>query len=265
MTTPPAPGHATNYSTFTMISDVLIDNLEPKRYLTGGVQRYPDIETGHLDTTGWFVEDVKNAYAALRAAGFRLVNARDEILEAEEWGGGPSPFYALKEDAGLRYQFFETFPFPLDPRVTGECGVTATSDHDLLGILRASHHTVLTSQPDRALKLTIDVLGGELIHEGRDNVRAVSGPYVRLADTVFHFATPDAGSSASAALAGDQPCDRYHAITWTVADLDKVARHLEAEGVRISARSATTVLTDPTTSLGVSWGFTTESIPGDDR
>ncbi|MEV1025274.1 hypothetical protein [Streptomyces sp. NPDC050264] len=265
MPEPPAPGHSVGYSTFTAISDVLIDNLEPKRYLTGGVQRYPDVDNPRLVTTGWYVEGVKELYKDLRAHGFRLVDVRDEPLDADEWSGGPSPFVSLKDDAGLPYRFFETFPFPLDPRVKDGWTVPEVSDDDPLGIVHASHHTVLTAQPERALKLVVDVLGGEVVHTGRDELRGVYGPYVRLADSVFHFASPDPCGEPVPDTTGNAPLDSYHALTWLVADLERAAKHLENEGVRIAHRSDSALVTDPSTSLGVPWGFTTTSIPGDNR
>ncbi|MFD7205459.1 VOC family protein [Streptomyces sp. NPDC059893] len=269
MPNPPAPGHSVGYSTFTAISDVLIDNLAPKQYLTGGVQRYPDVDTPRLTTTGWYVEGVKDLYKALRAHGFRLLDVRDQVLEDDEWAGGPSPFVSLKGDAGLAYRFFEMYPFPLDPRVTEGWTVPPVTDEDPLGIVRAAHHTVLTARPERALKLTVDVLGGEVIHTGRDELRGVYGPYVRLADAVFHFATPHPCGARSADVPGDGDGapDTYHAITWQVADLERAAKHLEAQGVRIAQRSETALVTDPATSLGVPWGFTATSIDieGDSR
>lgn len=263
MPNPPAPGHSVGYSTFTSISDVLIDSLEPKRYLTGGVQRYPDVDVPHLQTTGWYVEGVNELYRELRAQGLRLVDSHDGALEDDEWPGGPSPFHTLRDDAGLRYAFFENFPFPLDPRVREGWSIPEVGDDDPLGIEHASHHTVLTSRPERALRLTVNVLGGEVVRTGRDGLRGVSGPFVRLADTVFHFATPDPGSEAAADAAEDAPLDTYHAITWKVVDLERTAKHLEAEGVRIAHRSQTALVTDPATSLGVPWGFTTDSVQGD--
>ncbi|MFF3572211.1 hypothetical protein ACFYXQ_30965 [Nocardia jiangxiensis] len=264
MPNPPAPGHSVGYSTFTAIGDVLIDNLEPRLYLTGGVQRYPDVESPHLKAIGWYVEGVKELYRDLRARGFRLVDSRDQILEADEWAGGPSPFHTFEADAGMRYDFFEVFPFPLDPRVNEGWTIPPVSDDDPLGIEHASHHTILTSQPERALELTVDVLGAEVIHTGRDDLRGVSGPYVRLADAVFHFATPEPGSAAAADASDNEPLDTYHAITWKVVDLERAARHLESEGLRIAHRSDTALVTDPVSSLGVPWGFTTVSVSGGD-
>lgn len=258
MKTPPAPGHSTDYSNYTMIADVLIDSLEPARYFTGGVRRYPDIETGHLNAIGWYVDGVKDLYQSFGEAHVRLVDAHDLPLEDDEWAGGHSPFYSQAEDAGMRYQFFETFPFPLDPRADPGWSTSALHDRGPLGIVRTSHHTILTTRPDRALKVAVDVLGGEVLRSGGDGERGVSGPYVRLADAIFHFATPMGSTNAAADHALNDPIDTYHAITWEVEDLDTTARHLTANGVGIAASSAISLVTDPATSLGVPWGFTTE-------
>jgi catechol 2,3-dioxygenase-like lactoylglutathione lyase family enzyme len=262
MPTPPVPGHSNDHSTFTLIGDVFLDSLDPQLYLTGGTRRYHDVELGRMTNPGgWYVEGVKELYLRLREAGFRLVNARDELLDEPAWPGGMAPFYSHPDDAGLKYAFFETFPFPFDVRLQPGWVLPEIEDDDPLGVRFAAYHTILTARPERALSLLVDVLGGEVLSTGRDDLRGVSGPYVRLADAIFHLATPDPGSD----LAADPVHDTYHAITWRVADLEKAAKHLQAEGVRIQQQSETTLVTDPATSLGVPWGFTTAAINGDMR
>ena len=61
------------------------------------------------------------------------------------------------------------------------------------------------------------------------------------------------------------PHDTYHSITWKVVDLDRTAEHLKSQGVGIRSRTADTLVTDPETSIGVPWGFTTRLVPGDPR
>lgn len=262
---PPTADHASDYSTFTMVADVLLDNLEPKRYVTHGEQRYPDIDYGHLKTTGWYVDGVAALYRDLAARGIRVTNSRDQLLTDPEPPAGGQPFHALPEDAGIRYHFFETFPFPLDPRRTEGWALPPVSDDDPLGIERCSHHTILTQQPDRALRLLVDTLGGRVVHTGRDDDREAAGPYVHLADAVFHIATPEPGSAAAADAEALLPADTYHAITWKVADLGRVERHLQSQGVKVARRTDSVLITDPATSLGVPWGFTTRLVPGDPR
>lgn len=267
MTRPPRPGHTIDHSSFTSISDVLVDSLDPKRYLTDGEQRYPSVEQSHLKAVGWYVDGVVELYNELTRRGIRVTNARDEILLGEDaLAAGLLPmFHALPADAGIRYDFFPIYPFPADPRLQEGWSVPPASDDDPLGIEYCSHHTIVTSQPERARRLVVDVLGGQVIHEGRDELRGVSGRYVHLAHAVFHYAVADPDSPAQSDSASNEPNDTYHALTWKVADLDRAVRHLESQGVRIQTRSETTIVTDARTSLGVPWGFTTESVPGDPR
>jgi len=266
---PPRPGHPTDYSTFTPISDVLFDTIDPKRYVLLGVQRYPTVEQPHLKGFGWYIEGVAQVYRELKRHGIRVTSQLDELAEGDEpptAAGSPMPLYfSLPEDAGLRYEFFPAIPFPLDPRIAPDWSVPPVSDDDPLGIECCSHHTVLTGRPERALRLVVDVLGGEVVYEGRDDLRGTAATYVKLADSILAYAVPDVGTAAHADWARGDPNDTYHAITWKVADLERAERHLEAQGVRIQMRSDDAIVTDPATSLGIPWGFTSRLTAGDPR
>jgi catechol 2,3-dioxygenase-like lactoylglutathione lyase family enzyme len=267
---PPRDGYPTDYSTFTPIQDVLFDTIDPKRYVLLGKQRYKAVDEPHLKGFGWYVEGMPELYQALRRAGITVINQVDEIAEGDEMptaAGSPMPlFFSVPENIGLRYELFPQIPFPLDPRVAAEgWTLPPVSDDDPLGIERASHHTVLTTRPERALKLVVDTLGGDVIHEGRNDVLGATSTFVFLGDSVLEYAVPDEGTFAHADLQRDLPNDTYHSITWKVADLDRVERHLADRGVAILQRSANAIVTDPKTSLGVPWGFTTELVEGDPR
>lgn len=166
-------------------------------------------------------------------------------------------YFTVPDDAGLRYEFLPPIPFPLDPRIKPDWVVPPVTDADPLGIERCSHHTVLTDQPARALRLVVDVLGGSVVREGRNELLGATSAFVRLADSILEYATPDDGTLAHADWATNAPNDTYHSVTWKVVDLDRVSRHLDAQGVQIRTRTDDTIITDPATSLGVPWGFTT--------
>ena len=267
--TPPREGHPTDYSTFTPIQDVLFDTIDPKRYVLLGKQRYPTVTEPHLKGFGWYVEGMPELYRALRHADITIIDQVDEIAVGDEMptaAGSPMPlFFSVPENVGLRYEFFPLIAFPLDPRVAPDWQLAPPSDGDALGIERCSHHTVLTSDPHRALRLVVDVLGGEIIHEGRDEVVGARATFVFLGDGVLEYAEPDRGTFAHADLQRDLPNDTYHAITWKVADLDRVERRLAAKGIGIRQRTDTALVTDPATSLGVPWAFSTSLVPGDPR
>lgn len=266
---PSRDGYPTDYSTFTPISDVLFDTIDPKRYVLLGVQRYATVEQPHLKGFGWYFEGMPELFQTLKDRGFQVINQVDELADGDTpptAAGSSMPlFFSVPEDAGLRYEFFPAIPFPLDPRIAPGWKLPPVSDDDPLGIEHCSHHTVLTGRPERALRLVVDVLGGTIVHEGRDELRGTASTYVHLADSLLEYAIPDVGTPAHADWSHDDPNDTYHSITWKVADLERAEHHLEAQEVRIQARSEDTIVTDPATSLGVPWGFTTALIPGDPR
>lgn len=267
--TPPSSGYPTNYSQFTPINDVLFDTIDPKLYVLNGIQRYATVDKPHLKGFGWYVEGAAEAYRSLRRLGIEMVGQQDEVADGEDpptAPGSPMPIYFTKpESAGLRYEFLPQIPFPLDHRLVEGWELPPVSADDPLGIERCSHHTVLTDQPARALRVVVDGLGGTVIHEGRNDALGAQSTYVHLADAVLEYAVPDAGTAAHADWTRTAPDDTYHSITWKVVDLDRVARHLEAQSVGIATRTADTIITDPETSLGIPWGFTTRLTAGDPR
>jgi hypothetical protein len=266
---PPRPGYPNDYSTFTSISDVLFDTIDPKRYVLLGVQRYATVHEPHLKGFGWYVEGMTELYHALKGSGFLVIDQLDELAEGDDpppAAGSPMPlFFSVPADAGLRYEFLPVIPFPLDPRIAPGWTVPPVANDDPLGIERCSHHTVLTDRPERALRLIVDVLGGEVVHEGRDELRRTTSTYVNLAGSILEYAVPDVGTAAHADWTKDDPNDTYHSITWKVADLERAELHLQTQGVRIHMRSDDIIITDPSTSLGIPWGFTNTLQPGDPR
>ncbi|HEY4099199.1 MAG TPA: hypothetical protein VGM33_26990 [Baekduia sp.] len=265
------PDYPRDYCTFTPIQDVLFDTIDPKRYVIAGEQRYPTATRPRLRSFGWYVEDIEDLYAVLRRHGIRVHDQLNRIADGDEPPRGAAAtrvlFWALPEDAGLSYEFFpgET-GFHGDDRLDDGWTVPPVAPGDPLGIERCSHHTVLTSVPERALRLVVDVLGGEVIHEDDNTLLGTRSTFVHLAGSTLEYATPTRERTpAHDQPAGTLPEDSYHAITWKVGDLDRVADHLGACGVAIRHRTADTIVTAPHTSLGVPWGFTTQLIANDPR
>ncbi|MFJ8927520.1 hypothetical protein ACIRLA_13180 [Streptomyces sp. NPDC102364] len=266
---PASKGYPTDYSTFTPINDVLFDTIDPKRYVLNGIQRYASVDTPHLKGFGWYVDGIAEAYRSLRNAGVGMVGQLDEPAEGDDpptAPGSPMPiFFTVPEDAGLRYEFLPQIPFPLDHRLAEGWELPPVSADDPLGIVRCSHHTVLTDRVDRALRVVVDALGGRVIHQGRNEVLGADSTYVHLSDAVFEYAVPDAGTAGHADWTLKAPDDTYHSITWEVADLDRVAHHLRAQGVGVRTRTDDTLIAEPENALGIPWGFTTRLTPGDPR
>jgi catechol 2,3-dioxygenase-like lactoylglutathione lyase family enzyme len=256
-----------DYSVYTPISDVFFDSVEPARFVVGGKQYYDTVDKPHLQDFGWYVDGHTEAYRQIKRAGIQLVNTLREVLEGDEPTGpnDPAPFFTVPDEMGMRYHFYPGGPFPVDARTQPGWELPPASAADPLGIERCSHHTVLTKQPERALKLYVEALGGEIIHEGRNELLGANSTYVHIGGTTLEYAVPDEGTEAHDDWALNNPRDTYHAISWKVVDLEGVERHLETEGVRIRARSDDTIVTDPPSSLGIPWGFSVRLVPGDPR
>ena len=256
-----------DYSTFTVVADVLLDTIDPTLLWVGAVPAGTRVDP-HLHNTGWYVDDPDAAFRAVRAAGITAADQAGAVAEGAEApkAGGVMPmFFTVADEIGQRYQLTITDAMRSDPRHAADWRVPEVSAGDPLGIRRCSRHTFLTRDPARALRFAVDALGGTVVHEGRNDVIGATSTYVSLADGILEYAVPDAGTVAEADLAGRGSQDSYHSLTFTVADLDQAAKHLEAEGVALRTRTDDALVTDPATSLGVPWGFTTGETPGDPR
>lgn len=258
--------YPTDYCVFTPIAEVLFDSVDPVRHLVDGKQVHDGVTRPRLGGIGWFVDGIEDLWRELRRVGIRGTDqARKEPL-----GEGPpldissTPIvFTIAADTGLVYEFCPYLPLR-DPR--GDPPVAEVGPTDPLGIERCSHHTVLTGQPERALRLLVEVLGGRIFHEGRNEALGTQSRYISLADQVVELAQPlEARSLAMEDLEKHSPLDAYHSLTWQVRDLDRVADHLKATGVGVRVQSKTMIVTEPADSLGVPWGFTTALKPGDPR
>jgi hypothetical protein len=266
---PPGVDYPTDYCAFTSIRDVFFDSLVPEKFVLGGVQVFPSVETPTLRTVGWYAEGLGAIYEMLTGNGFSIWDSKGDPMktfQAESAVPGGKPmFFTSPGETGLRYQFFEAGPFFFDARSEPGWVLPPVEPDCPFGLEFCAHHTVLTDKPDRALKLLVDLLGGTIIDRGRDEALQATSTYVALADAVFEFATPDEGTPAFAALAAQAPLDAYYSLTWKVDDLDKVERHLARIGVGIQARTGDTIITDPRDGNGIPWGFTTALRKGDRR
>lgn len=266
---PPDSGYPTDYCAFTLIRDVFFDSLVPEKFIPGGVQVYPSVKRPTLKTVGWYTEGLGDLFETLTAHGYTITTTMGQTMTEFQSRfpvpGGKPMFFTTPEQTGLKYQFFEEGPFFFDDRSEPGWVLQPVEDHCPLGLEFCSHHTVLTGEPDRALKLLVDALGGQVIDQGRNAALQSESTFVALADAVFEFATPDKGTPAFAALSAQAPHDAYYALTWKVSDLARVERHLAAIGARIQSRTDDTLIVDPADGHGVPWGFTTRLRGGDTR
>jgi catechol 2,3-dioxygenase-like lactoylglutathione lyase family enzyme len=134
-----------------------------------------------------------------------------------------------------------------------------------LGLQRLAYTTVLTRDRDRAKHVYTDILGGALLHENESKLTGTANSYVLMGEgTVVELATP---AREGTIAADDQAAsgEIHHAAAFKVVDLDRAEQYLTSKGIKVVERDDTTLLTDPATTHGVPFRWTTWSVPGDPR
>jgi catechol 2,3-dioxygenase-like lactoylglutathione lyase family enzyme len=275
---PKKPGKSTDYGIYHFVQGTFIESIDPDRFMIGGTTSFPrhgipPVAVPSLGFFGWYVDDVTELFATMQERGLHCLNQPGEFTTEIAFGEsvGYPLFYALREETGLGYQFVDCPPSPENARKTADVRLepgwklTPPADDDELGVEFCSHHTVVTTQPGRMLGLLVDILGGQVIHEGENGLLATSSTFVALGDGVFECAVPSPVGLAVAGRLNPEPYDSYHSMTFLVRDLDRAEKHLHKQGIAIARRSERAIVTDPATSFGVPWGFTTSLTPGDTR
>lgn len=260
------PDYPTNYSFFINVADVVIDALSPSMHRTGsmsGQNRYRAVTEGMIGV-GWYTDDVFAVAAALREAG---IMAHDQF--GAEVVDGMVPVSAMASDvliaftdardAGYRYEFFELGqrhrPFYSqkgDPRLRADWALPAPSADDPLRIQRASHHTFLTTNLERAVHLYCDVLGGKVVDERVNAELGAASTFVEFAGSVLEYAVPGEASAYGEAAAD---VDFYSGITFLVEDVDAAHAYLDGFGVSPRRIAPDVVAIVPEHGFGAEWRF----------
>jgi hypothetical protein len=261
-TTSVPAGYPSDYSHFTPISDVWFDCIDPCRYIVDGRQLYPTVTEPELSGFGWGVSGINQLWTLLQHCGIRCT---DQL----GWPAtDPAPpracfsesalFWTDPVDTGLRYEFYPTASIgSADPRSAEGWTIPPVDPADPVQIVRCSHHTVLTFDQDRALKFAVEVLGGSVLTEAKNEELGTASTYVELGGSVIEYAAPmDSDSLGWRALSATAPLDRYYTITWEVAQLEAIFLHLTACGLAFRASDDLVTLAPCEESLGIPWGFT---------
>jgi catechol 2,3-dioxygenase-like lactoylglutathione lyase family enzyme len=153
---------------------------------------------------------------------------------------------------------------PQDPRFGGAHDPGWWSNHHPLGVTKSSHVTLAVHDVAAARDRYVSLLGGNLLYEGDVALTQTRSAFVAVGDLVIELAQPQSGSSA---IAKDLDANNQgvYAVTLQVKDLTAASEYLEGKGIRFSDGDARTLLSDPATTHGVVFGFTTWSIPNDAR
>jgi catechol 2,3-dioxygenase-like lactoylglutathione lyase family enzyme len=245
------------------IGDCMIEVLEPSKEPDDQhmpLSRFRNRFGQHFHSLAWYADDIKGLFDDIRSHGYRIAKPGGGMFPDGDIDPGPTIFTHPKDTYG---QLEFVLARDGERRTADGRAITWWSDEHPLGIERVSHFTTIVSDLDGADEVYVDAIGGKPIHS--TTTPEVDSHFVFIGtETVVELAKPLTTGSRIArdqAVNGDLP----HACTFTVVDLERAERHIEACGIRIADRAGTTFTLDPADCYNAVYAFTSESVPGDPR
>ena len=179
-------------------------------------------------------------------------------------GPPPGALFTHPADTYTQLEFMAPNSGLSDPRFHGSFDPGWWANHHPLGISQSSHVTLTVLDMPAARDRYVQSLGGTLLHESDVALSETRSAYVAVGDLVVELAQP-LGSDSIIADDMERHHQSLYAVTFQVRDLEAARQHLEKKGIAFSLRDENTLLTDPTTTHGAVFGFTTWKIPNDLR
>jgi catechol 2,3-dioxygenase-like lactoylglutathione lyase family enzyme len=219
----------------------------------------------HLHSLSWFVddEDMGNLIEHMKARGVRIITPYEEHPERADQEPMQTFFTYPKDTFGqLEFQSVSRYG-QRDPHLSPDWSGAFWRDEHPVGLERMSHITTAVEDLERACTFYEEVLDAPAFHqeEGRQHRSA----FVMVGtETVVELAQPTTTTSRlgqDLAEHGELP----HAVTFKVADLEAVEKHLSAIGMGVAERMDATIIVDPADLSNALVGFTTRQLPGDPR
>lgn len=260
------PDYPINYSYFYVLGDVCLDVLAPSLLVLPGDREavYPKGEG--LADIAWYTSRISDVSAHLEKNSFRTRDQEGNVLHNGNVPESPlvadcPMIWTLPEDTGLTYEFYqmaerhwEKYSRRADPRLSPEWKPGVVDPNDPLSMIGSSAHTILTEDPDRALRLYVDVLGAQISGKDYNERLDADSVFVKYARSVLEFAKPRTGPILDVLTGDVTQSDQYHGITFEVEDIDKVSAHLRNQDVEFSV-VGNGIFTNPAKSKGAVWGF----------
>jgi hypothetical protein len=256
------------WASLSMVGDLMIEVIEPSsdpRDQHMPLSKFRNRFGQHFHSLAWYVDplDVKPLFDRLRTGGIRVAKPGGGMFPDGDVDPGNTIFTHPRDTFGqLEFEGLADHWLRMDPRFQPGWSSDRWLDQPL-GIVRASHLTVVVDDLDRACRLYQSAFDGVMLHRQSSSV----GEAVHVAvgtDTVVELVSPatsDSRAGRDRQVNGSVP----HACTFTVQDLDRAERHVERVGVGVVDRSGDSFTLDPADSYGAVYAFTDRTVPGDPR
>jgi catechol 2,3-dioxygenase-like lactoylglutathione lyase family enzyme len=216
----------------------------------------------------WYVDDVAGLTELrdrLEAADVELLGLLGGRLEHDADAPEDRPIFTHPNSTLTQLEFMVPTEFLYDPRLHVSYRSTWWHDTHPLHIRKHSHFTLATRDLDHARRMYVDVIGGTVLHECENDLLKTRSIFVAVGhDDVVELAEPLESGTPIADYVAEQHNGLF-SVSLQVEDLGVAARYLATKGIEARLDDATTFLSDPATTQGVHWAFTTAEIPKDAR
>jgi catechol 2,3-dioxygenase-like lactoylglutathione lyase family enzyme len=254
------------------VADVCFEPMSPSMMLDGWekmpVGRFYNKFGRHWHSIAWYVDDSLGLYRSLKAKNVRFFFNGGGSDSSRE----PTPDDALfthpKDSAGaleiMQGPRTEN-PVVADPRFSPDYDAGRWAREHPLGLKRLAYITLVVKDLDKARDFYVGALQGKVLADDDSPLTMTRNTYVAVGDhTIVELAVPlESDTLAGRDLARNG--DIMHSVAFQVADLDQAADYLGSKKIAVTARDDHTIMTDPDTTFGVPFRFTTVVIPGDPR
>lgn len=254
-------------ASLVVLGDAVIEPLSPAFRVPGWdmapLGRFYQRFGTHWQSIAWYTDDADEIWRRCVDAGVRVLSGG---AMADTPPGPNGIIMTHPKDTVAQLQFMGPRPSvqQRDPRLKPDWDGNWWVDNHPIGSPGLAYTTVLTRDQQRAERIYTEVIGGTLLHKGSSALTGTDDTYVLLGDTVVQLSTPNTdGTIAARDMATNN--EIHHAAAFRVRDLDDTEAYLQSKGVRTVARDDHTLITDPATSQGVPFRWTTWDVPGGPR
>ncbi|SNT36574.1 VOC family protein [Rhodococcoides kyotonense] len=246
------------------LADVVIEPLAPafreSDWADYPLGRFYNRFGNHWHSIAWYCDDALPYWHLLRENNIRILGTAG--ASADEPPSADATLFTHPRDTIAQLEIEPPRDFAnLDPRRRSDYDPMWWVTNHPLGLYGLSYTTVLTKDLERGKHIFVDILGGELLEVSSSALTGTDDVYVAVGESVVQLSSPtteDTIASRDMTANGEI----HHAACFRVADLDKAEVYLASKGIKTSSRDHETILSDPATTHGVPFRWTTRLIPG---
>jgi catechol 2,3-dioxygenase-like lactoylglutathione lyase family enzyme len=255
-------------ASLVLIGDLCIETMAPAFRVEGwdkvAIGRFFNRFGKRWHSIAWYTEgpaDIGELYRQLVTNGVRVYSGQG--VPSPD-GPPPGAFFTHPLDTYTQLEFMAPTRGLGDPRFHGSFDASWWATGHPLQITQSSHVTLAVRDVAEARDRYVRSMGAALLHEADVALTQTRSAFVGVGDLVVELAQPIEPASA---IATDMELHNQslYAVTLQVRDLAAARQYLESKGIAIADHDETTLLTDPLTTHGAVFGFTTWEIPNDQR